>query len=453
LRNQQPALYFDVTDIVEHAMSHTTVTGIQRSVLRILESLICQGCGLPVYGLVKHPVTGAFKIADLDFIRGPYNLRDFVTRFEFPCARAQWLARKLRNYRKTPIKRFIRAGLLKFQWATSRERRAPHDAMLSESRPSCLRDLELVPGSVIVSPGAAWATDYRSVELLARSHGCKTAAVVYDIVPISAPHYCGLGKKRSLQFQDWLDHISQNFDTLICGSHFTKAEVENYLAPKRATADIKVVRLAHEFKAPNDQGEVNGAVCALATSEYILCVGTIEIRKNILELLHAWAAMRESRAKKMPNLVLAGGRGWKVDDVYDFLGRTANVGGTVKIVDKPSDAELEFLYRHCAFTVFPSRLEGWGLPIGESLWFGKPVICAASSSMPEVGGRFATYFSHDEPNSLLAALESMLDNPVSLPRDIRCQLTTWNATARSIAAALDTIPETPAEQAPALAVH
>ena len=133
-----------------------------------------------------------------------------------------------------------------------------------------------------------------------------------------------MNKKRSLQSQDWLDHISQNFDTLICGSAFTKAEVENYLAPKRATADIKLVRLA------------------LATSEYILCVGTIEIRKNILGLLHAWAAMRESRAKNMPNLVLAGGRGWKVDNVYDFLGRTANVGGTVKIVDKPSDAELEY---------------------------------------------------------------------------------------------------------------
>ena len=164
MRNQQPALYFEVTGIVEYAMSNTTVTGIQRSVLRILESLICQGSGRPVYGLVKHPVTGAFKIADLGFMRGPYNLRDFATRFEFPRARPQWLARKLHNYREC---------LLKFQWATSRKRRAPNDATLSESRPSCLRELELVPGSVIVSLGAAWATDYRGVEMLARSHGCK----------------------------------------------------------------------------------------------------------------------------------------------------------------------------------------------------------------------------------------------------------------------------------------
>ena len=105
----------------------------------------------------------------------------------------------------------------------------------------------------------------------------------------------------------------------------------------------------------------------------------------------------------MPNLVLAGGRGWKVDNVYDFLGRTANVDRTVKIVDKPSGAELEFLYRRCALTVFPSRLEGCGLPIGERLWFGKRVICAARSSMPEVAGSFANYFSHDEPPAKEAA--------------------------------------------------
>ena len=435
----EPALYFDVTDVVEYAMVNSTMTGIQRAALRILESVVRQNAGRHVYGLVKHPLTDTYKMANLEFMRDSYCLRDFAGRFELPTGKALWIARKLRKYRNAPVKRFFRRCMLHIKWATSSRLRAQVAAFSLETRSSCLMDLELLPGSAIVNLGAGWGTDYHGLEKLARSHGCRVAAVIYDIVAITAPQYTGLSKEKSLRFRKWLDYISQNYDILICGSSFTKEEVEEYLAPKRGVADIKVVHLAHEFKAPaeNPQSEIRKSIIDLAGGKYILCVGTIEIRKNILELLHAWGEFRESRGGNTPNLVLAGSRGWKVENVYDLLRRTANVGGTVKIVDKPTDVELEFLYRNCEFTVFPSLFEGWGLPIGESLWFGKPVICADNASMPEVGGRFATYFSHDKPGSLLAALERMIDKPASLPKDIRSYLTTWDGTANSICSAIE----------------
>jgi len=60
------------------------------------------------------------------------------------------------------------------------------------------------------------------------------------------------------------------------------------------------------------------------------------------------------------------------------------------LVENPSDEELAYLYKNSLFTVFPSYYEGWGLPIGESLWFGKPVVASNTSSMREVGGMLST---------------------------------------------------------------
>lgn len=112
MKPPEAALYFDVTDVVEYAMVNTTVTGIQRSVLRILESVVRQSAGQLVYGLVKHPFTGMFKIVNLEFMRDPYSLRDFAMRFELPTGKALWLTRKLRRHRNAPLKRFLQRSWL-----------------------------------------------------------------------------------------------------------------------------------------------------------------------------------------------------------------------------------------------------------------------------------------------------------------------------------------------------
>ena len=76
----------------------------------------------------------------------------------------------------------------------------------------------------------------------------------------------------------------------------------------------------------------------------------------------------------------------------------------IAVAETPSDAELAFLYRNCRFTVFPSLYEGWGLPIGESLWFGKLCIASKTSSMPEVGGDLVDYVDPKDADSLQQAI-------------------------------------------------
>ena len=137
-------------------------------------------------------------------------------------------------------------------------------------------------------------------------------------------------------------------------------------------------------------------------------LGTLEKRKNLLRLLRVWERMRLQWKSDLPMLVLAGKRGFGCDEIMHFLQRSAVLAGCVQVIEKPDDGALADLYRNCLFTTFASHYEGWGLPVGESLWFGKPVVASRATSLPEVGGRLADYFDPASDLEMQAALERMI---------------------------------------------
>jgi glycosyltransferase involved in cell wall biosynthesis len=126
--------------------------------------------------------------------------------------------------------------------------------------------------------------------------------------------------------------------------------------------------------------------------------------------------------------------------VADLLAELANsdyLGGKVVLLEHPDDAELAALYRGCLFTVFPSLYEGWGLPVSESLAFGKPCLASAATAVPEAGGELARYFDPESVPDALRALRSVLDDPAALPAweaEVRARFrpTPWSETARAI---------------------
>jgi glycosyltransferase involved in cell wall biosynthesis len=88
---------------------------------------------------------------------------------------------------------------------------------------------------------------------------------------------------------------------------------------------------------------------------------------------------------------------------------TGSLNGYIRVCKRPDDAELAFLYQNCLFTVYPSYYEGWGLPIGESLWFRKLVVTSETSSMPEVGGSLVDYVNPYSIQSVLNGVKRALD--------------------------------------------
>jgi glycosyltransferase involved in cell wall biosynthesis len=119
-------------------------------------------------------------------------------------------------------------------------------------------------------------------------------------------------------------------------------------------------------------------------SRFLLCVGTLEPRKNLATLLRACAALPLSERTAV-HLVLAGGRGWMVEEI-DALISSLDLGATVHRPGFVSDEDLAWWYNAAEAFVYPSVFEGWGMPITEAMACGTPVIVSDVSSLPEAAG-------------------------------------------------------------------
>ena len=90
------------------------------------------------------------------------------------------------------------------------------------------------------------------------------------------------------------------------------------------------------------------------------------------------------------------------------------IDGRIRHIPAASDAELAALYRGCLFTVFPSFYEGWGLPVSESLSFGKPCIVSNATSLPEAGGSLARYFDPDNGADAYRVIRETIEDRAGL---------------------------------------
>lgn len=141
---------------------------------------------------------------------------------------------------------------------------------------------------------------------------------------------------------------------------------------------------------------------------YVLFVGTIEPRKNLLRLLEAFADLPYEIRSNF-NLVVAGDEGWgnlKVRSKVESLELT----GSVILAGKVSEEALRNLYRNAYCLAMPSLYEGFGLPIVEAHCFSVPVITSNCSSMPEVAGDGALYADPLNVENICAALKNILSD-------------------------------------------
>jgi glycosyltransferase involved in cell wall biosynthesis len=108
-------------------------------------------------------------------------------------------------------------------------------------------------------------------------------------------------------------------------------------------------------------------------------------------MTQAWRRLSLFEDIEIPKLVFAGHMGEFSDDFQALMKSTAGLGGFVEVIDGPPDVELDYLYQKCEFTIMASMYEGWDLPIGESLSYGKTAVVGDASSLPEVGGDLVEY--------------------------------------------------------------
>jgi glycosyltransferase involved in cell wall biosynthesis len=152
---------------------------------------------------------------------------------------------------------------------------------------------------------------------------------------------------------------------------------------------------------------------------YVLAVGTIQPRKNLIILARAMETAAPDH-----DLVIAGKRGWMSDQVLDEL-RETSLGARLRLIDYVPDTDLPLLYASASIFVQPSRFEGFGMPVLEAMAAGTPVICASGSSLSEIAGDAAEFFPASDHALLACHLAEILHDPARLTR-MRHRGTAWS---------------------------
>lgn len=253
--------------------------------------------------------------------------------------------------------------------------------------------------------------EWWDLNFLAKLKGLKTEGVhlvpvIHDIGPIVMPQLSGHSTKS---LTDYCTQIVPISALVLTVSQNTKKDLTAWLREQKLPVPrMEVIRLgddAQDYK-PMVPKEPVFAQSGLKGGDFILCVGTIEAKKNHALLWYAYN-LAASRGVQLPKLVVAGRPGWKTENIIGIMREDPE--GRFVLLHDASDQELAWLFDNCLFTILPSYYEGWGIPIAESLSRGVPCLCAKTSSMVEIAPGITEHFDPSSSDECLASIQRWLD--------------------------------------------
>lgn len=245
-------------------------------------------------------------------------------------------------------------------------------------------------------------------------------------------------------------------DAIIAVSESSKRDFERLYRPR--TRQISAV--------PNSVDERFARVTDIATLDrvtrryslpdsFVLYVGTVEPRKNLVGLARAYARLPEAMRRRHP-LVICGALGWHVDSILGDID-ALQLSDTVKFIGFADHEDLPALYSLATIFAYPSLYEGFGYPPLEAMACGVPVITSNTSSLPEVVGDAAILVDPRDHVALADHLEHLLGDPAlqatlgARGRDRAGQFR-WDVTARRTLSVLESVvPDGSAPATPAIA--
>jgi glycosyltransferase involved in cell wall biosynthesis len=282
--------------------------------------------------------------------------------------------------------------------------------------PSPSPPLDMPTGSVYVSLGLDW--DYKDMAHLyqiKKTKGLKYLFFCYDIIPILQPHLCVGDVSR--QFAHYFSDLAWGADLILCISQSSRRDLQSFLEKMGVPQPpCEVVRLGADIlPGQGMNAEIDESIARYAQKPYILFVSTIERRKNHEILYRAYTRLAEEGIE-LPPLIFVGMSGWGVGELLADLAFDPRIQGRIHVLNHVSDTELAFLYQHASFTVFPSLYEGWGLPVAESLAYGKFCLCSNTSSLPEVGEEWVDYLDPWDLPAWVERLRYYITHPQEVER-------------------------------------
>jgi len=264
-------------------------------------------------------------------------------------------------------------------------------------------------------------------------------SVVHDLTPVTHP---GWHAARTLAgFRPFWGRTVARAARFVCVSQTTAEELARLYPGAARRIRVAPNGVDREFTPGTDERAREATRERFAAGRpFVLYLGTLEPRKNVPALVEACERLWRENPDR-PDLVLAGGIGWKAGPILariersDFRQRIHLAG----YAPRPTALDL---YRAAEAFVYPSFAEGFGLPLAEAMACGAPCVASTAEALREVGGEAALYAPASDPAALARAIATALEDPATRARlrssgPPRAALFTWEGAASATAAALE----------------
>lgn len=223
-------------------------------------------------------------------------------------------------------------------------------------------------------------------------------AMIHDSIPLVHTEYVTPSSKVS--FQGMLERVGRSADLVLVPSHVTSSELQAYHPTIKPIVAPLGVRFSDPVTAKQNK----------PGPPYLLCLGTIEPRKNHRLLLEAWEAMETP-----PILHIVGARGWHSQEFFDRLDGHPLRGSAIFEHNDLSDAEVLHLLQGARGLLLPSYAEGYGLPPLEAWSLGVPAIVSDLPIFRETLGNAGIYLDPDDTYGWIKTIRHLISGTLPLP--------------------------------------
>lgn len=234
---------------------------------------------------------------------------------------------------------------------------------------------------------------------------------VISILDLSYLHFPQLFKKTDLlQLKYWTLYSAKKSSRILTISKSSKDDIiKMYQIPKE-----KVVVTYPGIKKSDIKNQTSNMDKIRKKygidGEYLLFVGTLQPRKNIIRLIEAFSKIIDHKSQTTDhNLIIVGKKGWMYEEILEAP-KKLGVEKKVIFLDSVLDEELSGLYKNALCFILPSLYEGFGLPVLEAMQYGCPVITSNISSLPEAGGDAALYVNPEDVDDIASKIKTLVEN-------------------------------------------
>lgn len=257
-------------------------------------------------------------------------------------------------------------------------------------------------------------------------------ATLMDAIPLSHPQWAS---QRARKLKNWLWKSSGHWaDHVITISDFSKSEIARWFGISENKISVTSLGVDARYFERVANANIEHCMHAMKLPErFFLFVGTFQPRKNIDRIIDAHEALPRSLRKAVP-LLIVGHSGWGSDPVVARLEAYGD-NGEVRWLRNVGDLAKRVMMQRATALVFPSLLEGFGLPVLEGFASQTPVITSNTSSLPEVAGDAAWLLDPTDVNAIAEAMHTLAREEAVgralVARGLeRAQTFTWDACAR-----------------------